>query len=131
MRRAALACAAATVALAGCGGGAGDLLAIQVSGGFAPQQHVYVVTGDGRGSCDRHSLHDLPSARVIDAREIARDAADLAKHGVEYPSPAADARQYVLRTKDGDVHWGEGAPGLPAVLPRAQLLALQLQRLTC
>lgn len=132
MRRAALACTAAMAALAGCGGGAGDLLAIQVSGGFAPQQHVYVVSGDGRGSCDRGDLHDLPSARVIDAREIAREAADLAKRGAEYPAPGtADARSYVLRTIDGDVHWSEAARGLPSVLPRAQLLALQLDRITC
>ena len=130
MTRAVLACAAAAVALAGCGGGAGDLLAIQVEGGFAGGRHVFVVTGDGRGSCDRGDLHDLPSARVIDAREIARDAADLAKRGAEYP-PAPDARRYVLRTADGDVHWSEGNKGLPTVLPRAQILALQLQRLVC
>jgi hypothetical protein len=37
----------------------------------------------------------------------------------------------VLRTADGDVHWTEGAPDLPAVLPRAQLLALQIQRIVC
>ena len=122
----------ASLALAGCGGGAGDLLAIQVSGGFAPQQHVFVVTGDGRGSCDRGDLHDLPSERVIDAREIARDAAELAHRGAEYPAPgAADARDYILRTNDGDVRWSEASQGLPTVLPRAQLLALQLQRLTC
>ena len=116
----------------GCGGGAGDLLAIQVSGGFAPQTRVFVVTGDGRGSCDRGDLKDLPSARVIDAREIARDAAELAKRGAEYPAPgAADARDYILRTADGDVRWSEASPDLPQVLPRAELLAVQLQRLVC
>ena len=116
--------------MSGCGGGVGDLLAIQVSGGLSPQRHVFVVTGDGRGSCDRGDLHDLPSERVIDAREIARDAADLAKDGAEYP-PVSDAREYVLRTGDGDVRWSEGSSGLPQVLPRAQLLAVQLQRLLC
>jgi hypothetical protein len=122
----------ATLALlvAGCGGGAGDLLSITVSGGIAPRRHTIVVSGDGRGSCDRGPLKELPSDRVIDAREIERDAADLAKRSATYP-PAPDARAYVLRTKAGTVRWSEAARGLPPVLPKAQLLELQLERILC
>jgi hypothetical protein len=127
MRRLAV---ASVLLLAGCGGGAGDLLSITVSGGFAPTRHTIVVSGDGRGSCDRGPLKELPSDRVIDAREIERDAADLARRGATYP-PSPDARAYVLRTKAGTVRWSEGGRGLPSVLPRAQLLELQLERLLC
>jgi hypothetical protein len=127
MRR--LVCALA-VLLSGCGGGAGDLLSITVSGGIAPRRHSIVVSGDGRGSCDRGPLKELPSDRVIDAREIERDVADLAKRSAIYP-PAPDARAYVLRTKAGTVRWSEAGRGLPSVLPRAQLLELQLERLLC
>ena len=115
-----LACASAcacTLLLAGCGGSAGDLMSISVS-------------GDGRGSCDRGLLKELPSDRVIDAREIEKDVADLARRAVIYP-PSPDAREYTLRTKAGTVRWGEGHPGLPSVLSRAQLLELQLQRILC
>jgi hypothetical protein len=125
-----LVCALAVLLLAGCGGGAGDLLSIGVSGGIAPRRHTIVVSGDGRGSCDRGPLKEIPSDRVIDAREIERDVADLAKRSATYP-PAPDARAYVLRTKAGTVRWSEAGRGLPSVLPRAQLFELQLERLLC
>jgi hypothetical protein len=127
MRRLAL---ALLVLLAGCGGGAGDLLSIRVSGGIGGGRHTVVVSGDGRGSCDRGALEELPSDRVIDARAVERDAADLAKRSATYP-PVPDARTYILSTKAGEVRWSEGGRGLPSVLPRAQLLELQLQRILC
>jgi hypothetical protein len=127
MRRLAL---APLVLLAGCGGGAGDLLSIRASGGIGGGRHTVVVSGDGRGSCDRGPLEELPSDRVIDARAVERDAADLAKRSATYP-PVPDARTYILYTKAGEVRWSEGGRGLPSVLPRAQLLELQLQRILC
>jgi hypothetical protein len=117
-------------ALAGCGGGAGDLMSITVTGGFAGGRHTIVVSGDGRGSCDRGPLRQLPSGRVIEAREIEHDVADLARRAATYP-PTPDARMYTLRTKAGVVEWSETSPGRPSVLPRTQLLALQLERLLC
>jgi hypothetical protein len=122
---------AAVVLASGCGGQPGDLLSLEVSGGVAGGEHTLVVTADGRGSCDRGALKQLPADRVIDARGIERDALDLARRAADYPSAAADARHYVLRTKDGEVSWSEGIQALPEVLPKAQLLALQLQRVLC
>jgi hypothetical protein len=128
--RAALAAALAVLALGGCGGDPGDLLSIEASGGSAGGTHTIVVSGDGRGSCDRGPLKQLPADRVIDARGIERDVGDLARRAAEYP-PAPGARRYVIRTKDGEVRFSERTPGIPSVLPRAQLLDLQLQRLLC
>lgn len=120
----------AAAALAGCGGAAGDLMSIEFEGGPARVHHTVVVTGDGRGSCDRRAEKLLPSDRVIDAREIAKDVTEYATKAADYPAKAG-ATRYTLRTTDGDVRWSEGTPGLPAVLPKAQLLALQLDRLVC
>jgi hypothetical protein len=117
--------------MTGCGGDPGDLLSISASGGVAGGTHTIVVSGDGRGSCDKAPLKGLPSDRVIDARGIERDAGDLARKAAEYPPLRQHARSYVLRTKDGEVHWSERTPGIPSVLPRAQLLELQLQNLLC
>ena len=132
MKRLAAAAATATaaMAIASCGGSAGDLLSISATGGIAGGTHTVVVSGDGRGSCDRAPLKELPSDRVIDAREIEREAADLARRAATYP-PLPDARSYGLHTKAGVVRWSEGTHGLPPVLPKAQLLDLQLERLLC
>lgn len=122
----------ALLLLAGCGGTAGDLLSITVSGGpaAAAAKHTIVVSGDGRGSCDRGELRALDSQRVIEAREIERDARKLARDAASYPERPG-ARRYVLSTNDGVVRWSEGDSGLPAALPRAQLLALRLERQLC
>lgn len=131
-RTGAVAAGLAALAVAGCGGEAGDLMSIQISGGPAGTAgHTVVVTGDGRGSCDRGEDKLLPGDRVIDAREIAKDVTDLATAAKEYPAAGPGARRYTLSTGDGDVRWSEGSPGLPEALPKAQLLALQLERLLC
>jgi hypothetical protein len=125
--------AALAVALivAGCGGESGDLMSIEISGGPAgTAKHTVVVTGDGRGSCDKGGEKLLPSARVIDARVVAKDLGELARKAADYPARPG-TRRYTVRTGDGDVTWSEGTPALPSVLPRAQLLALQLERLLC
>src|SRR3954470_20572715 len=130
MRAAAVAIAALVLGASGCGGAPGDLLSISATGGVAGGTHTIVVSGDGRGSCDRGPLKELPSDRVIEARAVERDPADLAKRPPTSP-PRPDARSYTLHTKAGEVRWSEGAPSLPSVLPRAQLLELQLEQLLC
>jgi hypothetical protein len=122
---------AVLAAVAGCGGESGDLMSIETSGGPAgTAKHTIVVTGDGRGSCDRGADKLLPSERVIDARVIEKDLGDLVRQAADYPQRPG-ARRYTVKTGDGDVRWSEGTPGLPEVLPRAQLLALQLERILC
>jgi hypothetical protein len=121
----------AALAVAGCGGESGDLMSFEIAGGPAgTTAHRIVVTGDGRGSCDGGGEKLLPSERVIDARVIEGDVTDLARRAAEY-APKPGGRRYTLGTDDGDVTWSEGTPGLPEVLPKAQLLALQLERLLC
>ena len=124
---AALACAAA----AGCGGTSGDILGLGMSGGPAKQTDHMHVTEDGRGSCNKKPLHTLPSATVIKARGLVRDAKDLAKTGASFGQPTAGLRNFELRTPDGTVTWVENAPQLPRVLSDAELLTLQLSRELC
>ena len=123
---------ATAVLAAGCGGEAGDLMAIEISGGPAKARGPLdiVVASDGRGSCNGGPQKTLPSDLVIDAREAERDLGDLAEEGATYSGAAGRAR-YVVRIKAGTVRWREGAPGLPEVLPETQLLALRLDRLLC
>jgi hypothetical protein len=128
---AALACAAPCGALAGCGTGTADLLAIRVTGGFAGVDDNIRVTDDGRASCNRRPLAQLPSQTVLDAREVKRNLRPLARRGASFPAAAgADLRHYELRSFDGVVRWDEGQP-LPPRLGRATLLALRLERSLC
>jgi hypothetical protein len=129
----ALALAVAALALGGCGGDSGDLMAIEVSGGVAGQPGglEMVVANDGRGSCNGGPEELLPSDLVIDAREAERELGDLAAEGAAYGPSGNDQREYKVRIKAGTVRWAEGEPGLPKVLPETQLLALRLDRVLC
>jgi hypothetical protein len=74
VRRAAAAVTAAVV-LAGCGGEAGDLLAVERSGSIPRARLQLRFTVDGRVSCNRGALRELHSDQVIDARAIESELA--------------------------------------------------------
>lgn len=131
MRRLAPVLAAAAVTAAACGGAPGDLLAIDVSGGPANRKQQIVVQTDGRARCNGGREVNIGSASLIEAREIEREAAELAGRAAVYDGARGNRTSYVLRTKDGTVRWREGIRGLPEVLSRVQLFALQQSRVLC
>ena len=117
---------------AGCGGEAGDLMAIEVTGGKARGGDLdIVIASDGRATCNGGEEESIPSDVVIDARELERELGDLADEGATFGSGRDDQREYVVRIDNGTVRWAEGAPDLPPELPQTQLLALRLDRLVC
>jgi len=130
MRRA-LPVIALAVALAGCGGSPGDLLAIDVNGGPAKRKESIVVRNDGHASCNGGPSRDIGSQALIDARAIERDLGDDAERAAVYDDGPRGATRYAARTNDGAVRWREGARGLPPVLSRAQLFVLQQGRRLC
>jgi len=133
MRGAAAAIAStAALAAAACGGTAGDLIALEVSGGFEGDRVRLTVTQDGRGRCDDGALMPIPSERLIEAREVERELEGLAGEGESFEGQGSpDRRSYVARTQSGSISWTEGVPGLPPVLPRTALLAQQLRDDLC
>ena len=125
---AALALAAAT--LAGCGGDVGELMTISTHGS-AGDNHRFVVTGDGRASCDGGGERGLPSDYVLDAREVERELAPAARERASYTDGPRGARRYTAATSDGIVTWVEGARGAPPAVAKAILLRQQLRRELC
>ena len=120
------------LAVAGCGGEAGDLMSIEIAKGPARGRELdIVIKGDGRGTCNGGDEKTIPSDLVIDARELERDLSDLAEQSAFFEPTGAGRREYVVRIKAGTVRWSEGDRGLPRELPRTQLLALKLDRLLC
>jgi hypothetical protein len=120
--------AAVAALLAGCGGTAGDLLALEVAGAGATRR--VVITGDGRARCDSGELRAISSDELIEAREIERELTDLAESGRTYRG-GRGLRRLTALTRAGTVRWREAAPGRPAVLARAELLAVRLARALC
>lgn len=123
--------AAALIPLGGCGGTAGDLIAIEVSGGFEPRAVEVSVTGDGRARCGRGALEPLPGELLLDARELERQLSPLAVAARSFGSAGGDRRVYSARMVAGAVRWVEGAPDLPPALGAAVVLQRALEREIC
>ena len=130
MRLAVLAVLCAAL-LAGCGGAPGDILGLGISGGQQRQAVKMHVEENGRASCNKKALHQLPSNQILDARNIVRDAKPFAKSGASFGTPSPNQRTFQLRTPDGTVNWTEAAVGVPPVLSQAELLALQMESQLC
>ena len=132
MPRVAATLLAAAIAL-GCGGEAGDLMAIEIAKGPARGRALdIVVKSDGRASCNDRPEETIPSDLLIDTRELDRDLSDLAEEGATFfPPTGAGRREYVVRIKAGTIRWSEGKRGIPRELPQTQLLALRLDRRLC
>jgi hypothetical protein len=131
MTRSSVVVLALAAMLAGCGGSPGDLLAIDVTGGPANRKERIVVQDNGHATCNGGESQDLGSAALIDARQIEHDLKDLADRAATYEDAASGATSYTARTNDGTVRWLEGARGVPQVLPRTQLFALEQGRKLC
>jgi hypothetical protein len=134
MRKAMLAVSAlvsCAAALAGCGGAPGDILGLGISGGLQRNAVRMHVEENGRASCNKNRLHQLPSAQILDARNVVRDAKTLAQSGASFGTPGSQQRNFQLRTPDGTVNWTEAAPGMPPVLSDAEALALEMERELC
>ena len=138
MRRATGALAALAAAIvAGCGGEAGDLLAVERSGSIPGARLELRVTVDGRAACNRGELRQLPSEQVIAARRIERALAGED----EEPGPAArDLRlragprsilRYRARVEAGTVAFADTSRRQPAAFFEVAKLARDVARRTC
>lgn len=122
---------AAAVLAAGCGGAAGDVLALEVTGGAANSHDRLRITDDGRASCNGGRLVTIQNNQLLAAREDKRLLRPFAKRGATFPGAVAGARDFVARSQDGSVSWSEGAQRLPTALGRTTLLAIELERQIC
>lgn len=112
--RAAIALAAA-LALAGCGAPAGDLFAVERSGAGPGARLSLVVSDGGTVTCNHRKPVALPSERLLDARELARDLQKQAALALELPAGPREKTTFKYRAElsDGTVSWADSSRGVP------------------
>jgi hypothetical protein len=118
---------AAVAASPGCGNPGGDLIALEERGAHFNRM---VVTDDGRGKCNDGELERLPSARLLEAREVERELQGLADRGTTNFPEATGGRHFRAQMRDATVTWRERSTQDPA-LPRATALTLKLRNELC
>jgi hypothetical protein len=133
VRRAALALALAalTLGLAGCGTEGHDLFVVQRAGSIPGARLALRVTDDGRASCNRGALVDITSAQLIDARELARDLAPLAERRLALAPGPGSILRYRVVLEQGAVRFADTSRGQPAPLFRVAKLTRDIARGAC
>ena len=120
-------------ALGGCGGGLTlpDLMAVQRSGSTPGANLQLVVNDAGTARCNRGPAVAISDPQLLQARALARDLHDPAKHGLTLAPGAAPVLHYDVRTADGQVSFSDDSAGQPAVLFSVALLVRQIAQQDC
>lgn len=117
--------------LAGCGGEASDLLAVDRAGSGAGARLRLVVRDDGTVLCNGGGPRRLPDPLLLDARELERDLHDAAVAGTALAPGPASVLRYRIQTQSGRLRFADDSPRQPAAFFRAAYLVRRIAKGVC
>jgi hypothetical protein len=88
------------------------------------------VIDDGQVECNGER-HDLPSQRLIDAREVARDLAEPARDGIDLPPGKTTNLSFRIDVEGGTVAFSDTSKGQPQVFYEAAQLVRMIAKGAC
>jgi hypothetical protein len=124
--------ALAALLLAGCGGGitSPDLFLVRRTGGIPGARLTMLVNDGGFVTCNGRK-HQLPSARLIDARELLREMKPYAKEALSLPPGPRSVLRYRVRTELGTLSFADDSRGIPAKLYALPLFVREVAQGVC
>jgi hypothetical protein len=129
--RRALAALAALALLAGCGSPSADLFEV-VRSGSAPSSNVRIlVSDDGMVRCNRGKPIPMGAARLLTARQLARDLQKQAALGLELPRGKGAILSYRARLEQGTIAFSDTSRGRPASFNRLVAFTNDVARSVC
>jgi hypothetical protein len=123
---------AAALVLAGCGGGeVQEDLFLVVRTGTVPGAHLSMLVNDaGLVTCNGKQ-HELPSKRLLDARQLQRDVMPYAQRNLHLVAQPGSVFAYSMRDQDGTIAFSDNSRGLPPKLAGLPLFVLEVARQVC
>jgi hypothetical protein len=133
MRRWATIAAVAGVAAtaAACGTRPPDLLLLTRSGSVPGAGLRLLVRDDGDVRCNGGPTHRLSDSQLLDAREIARELADLASKHRSLPAGRGSVLHYRVRLQEGTVSFSDDSRGQTREMFLAQRFARSVATGVC
>lgn len=118
--------------LAGCGGSRlPDLFAVDRSGTIPGARLRIVVNDGGTVSCDNGPPLRMAGSDLIEARELQRDLAPLARRHLRLATRPGSVLAYDVRTPDGELRFADTSRPARAVFARLALLVRRLATEQC
>ncbi len=122
--------ALAALLLAGCGSPSADLFVVDRSGSDRNANLRLLVSDDGTVTCNG-SKHEIPNARLLDARQLTRELAPQAQlHLVVPPRPGA-VLTYKVRMEAGTVAFSDTSRPLPSTFARLEVFTKAISEDVC
>ena len=132
MTRAGFGALAAALLLGGCGGGvtSPDLFLVTRTGTIPGARLTMLVNDGGYVTCDGRQ-HQLPSQRLLDARDLLREMKPYAKESLRLPPGPQSILRYRVRTEFGTLSFADDSRGVPAKLYPLALFVRQVAQGVC
>ena len=110
--------AAAAVVIGGCGGPSYDLFAVDRSGADRNANLRMVVNDGGRVICNGTIDRAMDGDDLLEARELSRELADLARLGIELPPRRGTVLRYDVETSAGPIAFSDNSADRPPAADR-------------
>jgi hypothetical protein len=131
MRRVLIVTVAAVAGLTGCGGGAGDLLAVDRSGDVPGAKLRMVINDGGTVTCNGGESIRLPEKLLLDARETERELEVPAEDELQLEPGPGSVLRYAVSTPTGDVRFADTSRGKPAAFDQVAFLVRRIAQDVC
>jgi hypothetical protein len=117
--------------LAGCGSPPADLFVVQRTGTGANARLTLLVQDDGYVVCNRGKARAIPNARLLAARQLARDLEPQAQLHVELPPGPRSVLSYRVRLQAGTVAFSDTSRPLPPAFARLTAFTADVSEDVC
>jgi hypothetical protein len=108
------------IGLTGCGGPADDLFEVERDGTIPDAHLTLVVADDGTVRCNGGSPRNIGDARLLDARELARELDDAARGNHRYRAGRNTVLTYRVRLPSGDLEYADSSRGQTKAMAELQ-----------
>jgi hypothetical protein len=122
---------ASALALAACGQTSPDLFALSRTGTIPGARLTLVVNDGGVARCNGGRDRSLPSALLLEARDLAGQLPEDARAARRYPPRPGSVLAYRVRSPDGVVRWSDTSRPLPSRYARLAYLARRIAKGVC
>ena len=123
--------AIALLAATGCGGSAGDLLAVKRSGTVPGAELQVIITDAGFASCNEADELRLPEELLLDAREVERDLETAAEEQLSLNPGDGSIFSYEVETPTGIVRFADTSSGRVEGMDELAFLVRQVAQDVC
>ena len=117
--------------LAGCGSTPADLFVVHRTGSGQNARLTLLVQDDGYVICNGGKERAISNARLLDARQLARDLAPQAQLHVELPPGPRSVLSYRVRLQAGTISFSDTSRPLPGAFGRLTAFTADVSETVC